>query len=105
MSKVIYLVPEDYGFISHRLDLANHVYSLNNDVVVITRVRNERDAIISNGFRLYELSNSKENRNRKLLSTILFLISIYKKEKPDIVHHYTIRMAILDGHDFLGSMV
>ncbi len=95
MSKVIYLVPEDYGFITHRLDLASYISSKKHDVVVITRVRDDRNAIISNGFKLYELDNSKENRNRKLLSTILFLISVYKKEKPDLVHHYTIRMAIL----------
>ena len=95
MSKIIYLVPEDYGFISHRLELANKVSSIGHDVSVITRVRDHESDIVSNGFKLFKLRNSEENRNRRLLLTILDLLSIYRKQKPDLVHHFTIRMAIL----------
>ena len=95
MAKMLYLVPEDYGFISHRLELAKEVNSMGHDVIVVTRINNHADDIKSNGFKLIELGSPDGSRNRNILKTIFDLITIYGREKPDIVHHFTIRMVIL----------
>ena len=97
MQKILFIVPEDYGFASHRLSLAKKMIKVGWDVVLATRI-NEHEKVISDaGVKLFDLSNSKNEikRHSNILWTILKLVLLYRREKPDIVHHFTIRMIIL----------
>ena len=97
MQKLMYVVPEDFGFISHRLALAKKMMALGSMVSVVTSINNHGKIISDEGIKLIELTQSKNNLKRYAGSfkIILNLISIYRRENPDIVHHFTIRMVIL----------
>ena len=51
-SHVLYLVTEDWYFVSHRLGLARAVRDAGCDVTVVTRTHDHVDIIKNEGFRL-----------------------------------------------------
>ncbi len=86
--KILYFVTEDWYFCSHRLPLAVAAKNAGYEVVVVTRVREHGEIIRSAGLKLIPLELDRTARG--LLSqfkTVFNLVGIYKKEKPDIVHH------------------
>ena len=86
--KVLYFVTEDWYFCSHRLPLALAAKSAGYEVIVVTRVREHGDVIRSAGLKLVSLELDRTARGLLAqLKTVRNLISIYRKEKPDIVHH------------------
>jgi len=97
MQKILFIVPEDFGFTSHRMSLAKKMIALGWDVVLATRVNEHKTIIEDAGVKLFDLSNSKNEikRHSNIFWTILKLVLLYRREKPDIVHHFTIRMIIL----------
>ena len=95
-TKILYLVSEDQSFCTHRLDLAKAAKKSGYEVVVVTKVTQYEDEIISNGFKLINLNLSRSaSRPLRDFFTLLKLIQIYKKEKPDIVHHVTLKVVLL----------
>jgi len=97
MPKILFVVPEDYGFASHRLTLAKKMISSNWDVVLATNVNEHKQVIENSGIKLFDLSYSKNNNKRhsNIFRTIIKLAFIYSRENPNTVHHFTIRMIIL----------
>jgi glycosyltransferase involved in cell wall biosynthesis len=95
MKKILFVVPEDYGFVSHRMLLAKKMIALGWEVVVATRVNHHADAIRESGVKLLTIGGAKDKRHSSSIRTIIRLINIYKHERPNIVHHFTIRMVIL----------
>ena len=51
-TRILYLVTEDWYFVSHHLGLAQAVRDAGADVVVITRIRDHAEIIKNQGFRL-----------------------------------------------------
>ena len=97
MQKIFFVVPEDYGFVSHRLSLAKKMIKLGWNVLLATHINEHKKVIKDAGIELFDLSHSKNNikRHSNSFGTILKLILLYRRENPDIVHHFTIRMTIL----------
>lgn len=95
-AKIIFLVTEDWYFLSHRLPMARAARQAGFDVGIATRVSTCGDQIRAEGFSLHEL-----NWRRGSLSilenfrTVLNFVSIYRSERPDIVHHVSIKPVIL----------
>ena len=86
--KILYFVTEDWYFCSHRLSLALAAKNAGYEVVVVTRVREHGEIIRSAGLKLVPLELDRTARGLLAqLKTVRNLISIYRKEKPDIVHH------------------
>lgn len=91
-AKILYLVGEDWSFLSHRLPVARAARDAGFDVVVATRVRGARREIEDEGFRLIPVTLARGGRNPlRDLYTIFELIRIYRREKPDIVHHVALK--------------
>lgn len=87
-TKVLYFVTEDWYFCSHRLPLAIAAKEAGFDVSVLTRVNNHGEVIKNAGLRLIPICLARRGQN--LVSEANFvrqLISIYRAEQPDIVHH------------------
>jgi len=97
MQKILFIVPEDFGFASHRMSLAKKMIALGWDVVLATRVNEHKMIIEDAGIKLYDLSHSKNNikRHSNIFGTIIKLVLLYRHERPDVIHHFTIRMLIL----------
>lgn len=93
--KILYLVTEDWYFVSHRLGLARAVRDTGAEVVVVTRTRDHAQAIKSEGFRLvwFLLPRSKFSIVSELKS-VINLIRIYRKERPDLVHHVALKPSL-----------
>jgi glycosyltransferase involved in cell wall biosynthesis len=90
--KLLYFVTEDWYFCSHRLPLAIAAQKAGYEVVVVTRVSQHGELIRSHGLKLIPIEISRRSRNPfKELGVIWRLFSIYRKEKPDIVHHVALK--------------
>jgi len=95
IKRIIYFVSEDWYFCSHRLPVARAAKKAGYDVIVVTRVRDHRELILKEGFQLVPLELQRSSLNPFNDFWILIkLISIYRKFKPDIVHHVALKPVI-----------
>ncbi len=93
--KLLFFVTEDWYFCSHRLPLAISAKEAGYDVSVVTRVNHHGDEIKLAGINLIPLELSRRGVNFvKELKTIARLAKIYKKERPDYVHHIALKPVI-----------
>ncbi len=90
--KLLFFVTEDYYFVSHRLRLAVAAQAAGYDVCIVTRVRAAGEVIRAAGLRVipFEIARSSFNPLGDLL-TLLRLIEVYRRERPDIVHHVAMK--------------
>src|SRR3954453_6968316 len=94
--KLIFLVTEDWYFWSHRLPMARAARDAGFDVGIATRISSHGDRIREEGFSLHQL-----NWRRDSLSILQFVraigevASLYRREKPDIVHHVALKPVII----------
>lgn len=90
--KILYLAGEDWSFLSHRLPVARAARDAGYDVMVATRVRGHGREIEAEGFRLFPVSLVRGGRNPfRDLYTVAELTRLYRREKPDIVHHVALK--------------
>ncbi|MHB8828650.1 MAG: glycosyltransferase family 4 protein [Syntrophales bacterium] len=90
--KLLYFVTEDWYFCSHRLPLALAAQDAGYDVAVVTHVNEHGEAIRRAGIRLIPFNLSRRGMNPlSELAVLARLIAVYRKEKPDIVHHVAMK--------------
>lgn len=93
--KILYLVTEDWYFCSHRIPLACAARDAGYEVVVVTRVRNHAERITGEGLRLIPIEFSRRSKDPfRELGFLFALISLYRSERPDIVHHVALKPVI-----------
>lgn len=92
--KLLFVVTEDWYFVSHRLPLAVAAQKAGFDVAVATRVGEHGDTIRAAGIRLIPLGLSRRRGNPLL--EVITLAHLYRRERPDIVHHVALK-AVLYG--------
>lgn len=90
--KLLFVVTEDWYFVSHRLPLGAAAVKQGYEVVVATRVRNHGDVILNAGIRLipFELSRRSGNPFKEIWS----LFRLYRSEHPAIIHHVALKPVI-----------
>lgn len=90
--KLLFLVTEDWYFCSHRLPLARAAQAAGYEVVVATRVGRHGAAITAEGFKLIPVGLRRSGRNPwRELQAIAEILAIYRRERPDIVHHVALK--------------
>ncbi len=90
--KILYFVTEDWYFWSHRLALAQEAKRRGYEVLVATRIDQYGDRIRDQGFRVVPLNIQRRSTNFwSELSAVLEITNIYRREKPDIVHHVAMK--------------
>lgn len=89
---MLFVVTEDWYFVSHRLPLAVAARAAGYEVTVATRVSDHGEVIRACGLRLvsFEISRSSTNVFREI-GTIGRLIGLYREERPDVVHHVAMK--------------
>ena len=90
--KLLFLVTEDYYFVSHRLALAVAARAAGYDVCVATRVRDSGETIRGAGIRLIPFENARSGLNPFVEARTLWrLLLVYRRERPDLVHHVAMK--------------
>ncbi|MDP2830250.1 MAG: glycosyltransferase family 4 protein [Sulfuricellaceae bacterium] len=98
MKKLLFLVTEDGYFVSHRLPLAIAARAAGFEVVVATRIREKAAAIAAAGIRVIPFEMDRRNMNPlRELPTLFRLWRLYRRERPDIVHHVALKPVLLGG--------
>lgn len=88
MKKVFIVVNVDWFFLSHRLPVALAAQKAGWDVTIVTADTGKLNDIEAAGLKTINLPMSRSGMNLKEeLGTLLFLLRLYKREKPDVVHH------------------
>jgi glycosyltransferase involved in cell wall biosynthesis len=90
MPRLLFVVNSDWFFLSHRLELAQYARASGFDVEVATVDTGQADAIRRDGFPVHPLSLSRKGMHPvRELRSALELVHLYRKCRPDIVHHVT----------------
>jgi len=97
--KIVYLVSEDWYFCSHRLPLGIAAQEAGAEVIVATRVNDHRAQIEAAGLRIAPIEMQRSGTNPLTdLSTIQQIIELYRREKPDLVHHVALKPILYGGY-------
>ncbi|MFZ5571248.1 MAG: glycosyltransferase [Thermodesulfobacteriota bacterium] len=90
--KILFLITEDWYFWSHRLPIARLAKKAGFDVLVATRVHLHRERIEAEGLKVIPIPLERKSRRIiKEFMDFLEIIKIYRRERPDIVHHVAIK--------------
>ena len=97
--RLLFVVTEDWYFVSHRLNLARAARNAGFDVGVATRVGRCADQIQSEGIDLFPLTFMRRSSRRPWIEfrAVRELIALYKKWRPTIAHHVAAKPVIYGG--------
>lgn len=88
MKNLFIVVNVDWFFLSHRKDVALAAHQAGWDVTIVTADTGKLKDIESLGLKVINLPMSRSGMNiLQELGTLNFLRKLYKREKPDVVHH------------------
>lgn len=86
--KLLIIVNVDWFFLSHRLPIALAAQKAGWDVTIVTADTGKLKDIEAKGLKVINLPMSRSGMNiKEEMGTLQFLYSLYKREKPDVVHH------------------
>ena len=101
--RLVYLVSEDWYFVSHRLPMARAARDAGFEVHVITRVVDCRAQIEREGFVLHPVPWRRGSISPlRTMETIRAVRALYRALKPDIVHHVALVPSLLGSMAALG---
>ena len=93
---LVYLVTQDWYFMSHRIPMAHAAQLAGYDIHVITHVENDGDAIEAFGFRVHPMNWRRGSINPfALFGNLRVVRQLYRKIDPDLVHHVALQPTIV----------
>lgn len=96
--RLVFLVTEDWYFVSHRLPLARAARAAGWEVTVITRCAQAREAIEAAGITVVPLEMARRRLNPLWLAREAMAVArLYRRLKPDVVHHVALRSVVVGG--------
>jgi len=94
-SRLLYVVTEDWYFISHRLPMARAARNAGFEVHVATRVGKHGEAIRAEGFVVHEVPFARGRLSPvAALRTVKVIRDIHNRVKPVISHHVALQPAL-----------
>lgn len=94
--RLLFLVTEDWYFWAHRLHLARAARDAGYEVMVATRVDRLGDRLRAEGFAVEHLTWKRGSLNPLgLIGDLLAITRLYRRVRPDIVHHVSLKPVIL----------
>ena len=101
--RLLYVVTEDWFFLSHRLPMARAAQGAGFEVHVATNVADGAAAIEREGFVLHPVRFARGRLSpAATLATIRELRGLYRRLAPDLVHHVALQPTILGSLAALG---
>jgi glycosyltransferase involved in cell wall biosynthesis len=103
-ARLLYVVTEDWAFLSHRLPMARAAREAGFEVHVATRVADGAAAIQSEGFVLHPIPFARGSLSPlATLSTITALRRVHREERPALTHHVALQACVLGSIAALGQ--
>ena len=94
--RLVYLVTEDWYFLSHRLPMAKAAQQAGYDVHVVTNVTGREWAIAEHGFQVHPVRWRRGSMNPIGLPTMIRAIRrLYRALAPDLVHHVALQPTVV----------
>src|SRR5262245_55139560 len=104
-ARLLYVVTEDWYFLSHRLPMARAAKAAGYEVHVATRINEGRAAIEKEGFVPHALSWSRGSLSAfGSLTAILELRRLLRRLDPDILHNVSLKPVLLGTAASLSRM-
>jgi glycosyltransferase involved in cell wall biosynthesis len=98
MPKILYLITEDWFFVSHFLPMARAARAAGFDVAVATRTGAQAGRIAAEGFRVIALDQRRRSLGPfEAAGNIARARQVIGAERPDIVHCIALRPVVLGG--------
>jgi glycosyltransferase involved in cell wall biosynthesis len=97
LRKALYLVPDDRFFWSHRRSLAAAARAAGAEVVVATPPGPCVALIEAAGFRHRAVRMTRGTSPGDLARSVLDVVRLYRDERPDLVHHVSMRAVLAGG--------
>src|SRR6516225_3628187 len=102
-TRLLYVVTEDWAFLSHRLPMARAAREGGFEVHVATRVSNGAAAIEAERFVLHPIPFARGSLSAvAALSTVAALRRVHRKVKPVLTHHVALQACVLGMLASLG---
>ncbi|MGZ3871334.1 MAG: glycosyltransferase family 4 protein [Mucilaginibacter sp.] len=93
--KLFIVVNVDWFFLSHRLPIALAAMEKGYDVTILCADTGRKSDIIKSGLKHIHLPLSRSGMNVFAELRLIYLLSkIYIREKPDVIHHVTLKPVI-----------
>lgn len=104
--RLLYVVTEDWAFLSHRLPMARAAREAGFEVHVATRVNDGAAAIAAEQFALHPIPFARGSLSPfAALATIAALRRVHRNVRPDIAHHVALQASVLGMIAALGRRV
>jgi glycosyltransferase involved in cell wall biosynthesis len=101
--RILYVVTEDWYFLSHRLPMARAAKAAGYEVHVATRIKDGEAAIKREGFVPHALTWSRGSLSpRGSISAVFELRRLIKQLDPDILHNVSLKPVLLGTTASLG---
>ena len=101
--RLLYVVSEDWYFLSHRLPMARAARDSGYEVHVATRVVDGTKAIEAEGFKLHAIPFARGRVGPfAALQTIAALRRIHRDVRPVLAHHVALQAAVLGSLAAIG---
>jgi glycosyltransferase involved in cell wall biosynthesis len=92
---IVFLVTEDWYFVSHRLPIAKAAIAAGFRATVVTRVNGSEMVIRESGIDVVDLPSQRGGLNPfQQLKYCLRIYRLYQRLRPDIVHHVAMKPVI-----------
>ena len=102
-AKLLYLVSEDWYFLSHRLPMARAARDAGYEVHVATRVVDGRQKIEAEGFHLHPIPWRRGSLDPfAFVETARAVRTLYQSIKPAVVHHVAFAPSVIGSVAALG---
>lgn len=101
--RLLYLVTEDWYFMSHRLPMARAARDAGYDVHIATRVEHHAAAIEAEGFTLHRVDLHRGRINPfSVLAAIFGVRRLYRAIEPSVIHHIALQAIVIGSLASLG---
>ena len=98
MPKILYLVTEDWFFVSHFLPMAQAARDCGLQVAIATRVREDGERLKAEGFSVIAIESRRGSFSLlRSLRDFFQALKIVREQRADIVHCIALRPVVIGG--------
>ena len=102
-ASILYVVTEDWYFLSHRLPMARAAKAVGYEIHVATRLNSGKEAIEAEGFTPHALSWQRGSLSpRHSIAGVSELRKLLRKLEPNILHNISLKPVLLGSIASLG---